>query len=220
MPAAVVAALGITAGTFGAAVVTGVVIGAIAGAVIGATLALTKGGDLGDVLKGALKGAFIGGVIGGVTGGIGYLAAPAAPVTTSAAAPSAGLSPNVAYNIPAAAPTATLPGMESIAVNMPAAITPAAKEMSMAKALLYSGGIHGISSGIGAIGGAKMEGKAALELEERRAAEERAKIAANIPGEFEAQVANIEGDWWNKHLGEIKKYERPLTGYGEGLLKR
>jgi len=204
------------------AVASAVVYGAIAGAVIGAATALASGGDLGDVLKGGLKGALIGGVTGGVISGAGIAAGVFTPAQVSAFTGATAATP-----VAAAAPTTAAPTVISAAPAAAGAVAPPpppppppAAEMSMGKALLISGGIQGLSSGIGAVGAAKMEGSAAEELANKKAEEDRAKIAANVPGEFKARVANVEGDWWNKHLGEIKRYERPLTGYSEGLLSR
>jgi len=222
--AAVVVFTGVTSAT-AVAVVTAATYGVIAGAVIGAATAVIKGGDLGDVLKGALVGAAVGGVVGGTIGYVGALSAPAATAaaTTTAAAPSATVAATPTA-VSAAAPTATLPGMANVAVNVPAAASAVAPatEMSMGKALLYGNTLQGLSSGVGSYGAAKTEAESAEALANKQAEIDEAKIAANAPGQFTAQVANVsagtESDWWDKHLADIKKYERPLTGYNTGLL--
>ena len=218
MPGAVTAGL-IWAGASAAmatavvAVGTAVVYGAVIGAAVGAGMAALTGGDIG---KGALYGAAIGGVTGGIAKG--FSLATATPVT---AAPTATMKVAAAPTVSAeTAPLLT--GAGDVAVNMPTMPSSQAASLTAAEALkqagtsqIYAGIGQGATLGIGQVGagmvtekGAEKRSKKEIEaqkaLEERKYQKESERTAGNIPGQFEAQVANItpEGipDWWNRHL--------------------
>ncbi len=73
---AVVSALGLTGGTFGAAVVTGAVTGAIGGSVYSAAYSSMSGNSLQQVASDTFEGAVTGAVTGGILAGVTYVAEP------------------------------------------------------------------------------------------------------------------------------------------------
>lgn len=201
------------------AVAAAVAVGAVTGAVIGAATAVISGGN---ILKGALKGALIGGISAGIISGAGILTGLATPASqlanlgvegyrigTVAGAgtppPTAGLE-TVSTTAGAGAPslagsaevvTGQLAGGVSPPVSAPASAAQVAPGMSDATARIYAGIGQGAMEGIGKVGAASSSAEAAQELEEYKREMERRKIAANLPGEFNARVGNITlpQDW-------------------------
>jgi len=192
-----------------AAVAVGAAIGCVTGAVVGATVALTTGGDVG---KGALYGAAIGAVGGAVTGGLSSaLSAPASATvatTPSAAAPVVG-----------AETAPLLAGASNVAVNVPTMAPAQVASLTAAEALkqagtsqIYAGMGMGTSQAVGQVGAGLIEEKGTKKRSEKELEAERAsaserfsreteRIAGNVPGQFEAQVANVAlPDWWDRHL--------------------
>jgi len=227
--AAAVAFLGVTAGTTAAAVVSSVAIGIVTGAVIGAATAGLTGGN---IFKGALMGAALGGLTAGVATGLNIAAAGA-----SAGAPAAGASaPSAAVS--SAAPTSvgmtgapfwesTVSGLNPASAMggastfnirpdlVPAAGTPATPPVPTDSSLLYSELGKGLSKGIGDVASAKIKANSDAALAEQAKADAEAKIAGNVPGEFEARTANIKmPNWWEKYTAQaadIARY-KPPTG--------
>lgn len=179
--------------------------GAIVGAIVGGGMAAITGGN---ILKGALKGAAIGAVTGGALKGFQIATAPAVAAPT-AVAPTA-VAPT------AAAPTAVPQVTGDVAVNMPTqaasveslqaasqAADTAAATAATSKAQIYAGIGEGLASGTVAAGAGMIESREAEDLERLKFAEEQRRIAGNIPGQFKAEVANIEiANWWDRHLAE------------------
>lgn len=221
------------------AVAAAVAVGAVTGAVIGAATTLISGGDLGDVFEGALKGAAIGGITAGVASGIGI--ATGIPALSAQAqmgmmgVPQATTAQVGAPPIEAGAGVAT--GFDPLAaVNLPVtppAAPPIATGGLTGKDLIYAETARGAMGGLAEMGAARTGAKAAEEASIRSAVEnkallaqkesiEQARIAANVPGQFQAQVANIQvPNWWDKYVqtsADIEAYKQPVKGYQQGLL--
>ena len=210
------------------AVTYGAVAGAIAGAVIGAASAIVTGGNL---FEGALKGAAIGGVVGGISGGVlgagGYggafntttvpatVSTPTAEATTgldvapSASIPEASLAgpgTKVAGGLKGATPGGGLPPTGGGGGGV--------SGMSDAKAKIYAGAGEGLFKSAGQVGASMMEAKSNEEMLAQKRIDDQAKIAANTPGQFKAQTANIDlpDDWPVKYINakaNIEAYKPP-----------
>jgi hypothetical protein len=184
----------------------------VVGAIVGGATALISGGDIGDIFEGALKGAAIAGVTAGVVSyaGIATKTFSAAEVLkATGAAPSAGVGAEAA---PAGNPNAA---------NILAGGDVATTGMSDAKALLLSGLGQGVSTGISEVGAAKATGEYAKEAAATAAAADRARIDANVAGEFQPQVADVKTPgWWDKYLvKDATGYKQPVQGYKQPLQK-
>jgi len=211
-----------------AAIVVGAVQGAVVGCVIGAGVAAATGGDIG---KGALYGALAGAVIGGFGGGIAYEPASAVAggvggasggsggaAASTSAAPATAAPATTTTTATAAAPAATT---GNFAVNAPQAgmtvqeaqIASRAADLAAAQSARTAAGLgQGAAIAVGQVGASMIEekgedkrSKKEIEAEKALASErfsrETERIAGNIPGQFEAQTANVEiPEWWNKHL--------------------
>jgi len=216
-------------GGMAGAVIGGIAAGIVTGAVIGAATAAITGGDI-------LKGALMGAALGGISGGIGaYLSAGAA--AGGAAAGGVGASAETAA-MAAGAPagftgTATGaafsggPGLSATPGLLSSGLGEAGKAIGKQalgvikdKVLeekkgwsddtvkILAGIGEGAAQGLGAMGAAKMKAGSDKELAEWTANQEKIKIAANAPGDFTMQTANIKiPDWWNKYLNPA-----PTTG--------
>jgi len=216
-------------GGMAGAVIGGIAAGIVTGAVIGAATAAITGGDI-------LKGALMGAALGGISGGIGaYLSAGAA--AGGAAAGGVGASAETAA-MAAGAPagftgTATGaafsggPGLSATPGLLSSGLGEAGKAIGKQalgvikdKVLeekkgwsddtvkILAGIGEGAAQGLGAMGAAKIKAGADKELAEWTANQEKIKIAANAPGDFTMQTANIKiPDWWNKYLNPA-----PTTG--------
>ena len=204
-------AIGISEGT---AAISGAVAGAVAegavyGAVIGASAAAISGDD---IFRGALTGAAIGGVAGGVVEGAGL-----ATGTLSADSPfslaGAGefnATPNQVDALSAGRGPVNVAEADRIAAATPkptpAPSPPPSSAMDpTTRGLMYSGLGQGFFGGLGAVGVEAMKKDTAEEVAETQAEQEietaKAKQALNVPGQFQAQVANIKlPDWWSRYL--------------------
>jgi len=216
-------------GTVGAAVtaVSGAVaVGVTTGAVVGAASAAISGKN---IFKGALKGAAIGGLTAGVGSGIGIVTglAPAASQISAmggiggatagaASTPTASAISGTADSWMSAGSNVAKPGILSTAGNAAAGAAsipgaPGEKStglldkmfggMSDEKAKILAGVGQGAFQGLGQVGAAKMEAENSKELAEWTQQKKDLEKANNIPGQFQAQVANIKiPDWWSKYL--------------------
>jgi len=217
-------------GGMAGAVIGGIAAGIVTGAVIGAATAAITGGDI-------LKGALMGAALGGISGGIGAYLSAGAAAAGGAAAGGVGASAETAA-MAAGAPagftgTATGaafsggPGLSATPGLLSSGLGEAGKAIGKQalgvikdKVLekkkgwsddtvkILAGIGEGAAQGLGAMGAAKMKAGSDKELAEWTANQEKIKIAANAPGDFTMQTANIKiPDWWNKYLNPA-----PTTG--------
>lgn len=194
-------------------VVAGAVAGAVAegavyGAIIGASTAAISGDD---IFKGALTGAAIGGVAGGVVEGAGLATGTfeAGSPFSSAGAGEFNATPSQVSALNAGEGPVNVGEADRLAAatsrpDTPTPPQPPAMDPTT-KGLMYSGLGQGFFGGLGAVGAEAMKKDTAKEVAETQTDQEielaREKQALNVPGQFQAQVANIKlPDWWSKYL--------------------
>jgi len=222
MTATTVAAVGAIAGS--------VAVGIVTGAVIGAATSVFTGGN---IFEGALKGAVLGGITAGIGSGIGIatglapasaqlsaMGVSAAAPVSSAAPTSVGMTGAPFWESTASGlnPASAVGGASTFNVRpdlVPAAGTLATAPVPASNSLLYSELGKGLSKGIGDVASAKIKANSDAALAEQAKADAEAKIAGNVPGEFEARTANIKmPNWWEKYTAQaadIARY-KPPTG--------
>lgn len=198
-------ALGAGASATVAAVAGSVAVGIVSGAVIGAASAAISGGD---IFKGALKGAVVGGISGGILSGAGIVSGVASAETQLA---NYGVEGYGAANAGVSAPTTgaevAAPGANEgiLSSSQPVAQEAVKKGLSDETIKVIAGVGQGAAQGLGEVGAAKTEAESQKQLAEWEQEQERLNVAANVPGEFEAKVANIKiPEWWNTYLNPKK----------------
>lgn len=197
-----------------AAVGGAIAAGAVTGAVVGAATSLITGGN---VLEGALKGAAIGGAGGGILSGAGMAtglstaesqlgAMGAEGFSATTAAPEVGAevgsigAETGPYFQPGGAPTAAAaqPGLLERAGTF---LTGGESGISPDRAKIYAGIGQGAFEGLGQAASAKIGADEAKELAQWKEKQIALNRAANIPGTFNASVANITTpDRWSANL--------------------
>jgi len=213
MPAAIAGAvLAITGSTAVAAVAGAVIQGAIIGAVVGAATSLITGGN---ILKGALMGALVGGIGGGLISGLG--------MATNISSAANQLS-NLGVGIESTASSAMGPVENTVTDfsfgssgpdlgTFGAGVTPTVpvvpKETTGflsgmsddTKGKLLAGVGEGAAKGAGSYLAAKETGESEMGLLEYQRENYLEDKASNMPGDFEARVANIQiPDWWAQRV--------------------
>ncbi len=217
-------AVATAAGAVAATVAKGVVIGAV----VGAASSAVQGGN---ILQGALKGAAVGGLTAGVMSGLGMatgmstageqLAGYGLAQTPSGLAPIAEQTPEVVgllsegmTPVDQTFPTQTMVQEPTMSVGAPAPVSAgapavpagASRPMSEETSRILAGVGQGAAQAYGAQSAAQAETEGARELAEFTEQQRRARIAANVPAEFQAQTANIQiPSWWSR-------YGNPQTG--------
>ncbi|MCK5616739.1 hypothetical protein KAR91_83530 [Candidatus Pacearchaeota archaeon] len=199
-------AVAATVGAIASAAVTG----AIVGAAIGAGTALLTGGD---VFEGALRGAAIGGITAGVFSGLSM----AANAATGGALGSSATTQLGNIGLSATGEALVAPGeatgtgvigqtvMEhgspisaDVAVGgVPTATSPVTTPATpgimsqISDSKVAAGIVEGMGAGAGEYLSGKEQVEGAKEIEEFKAATKATEKATNLPGEFEAQTANV-----------------------------
>lgn len=225
-----------TAASAIAAAASSIVMGAITGAMIGAATALVTGQN---VFKGALKGAALGGISSGIISVVG-MATGVLSSTEQLAKVGVDSSSFGKPDVPQATPTApntSVSGSEnsaSGAIQKTADVANKAEQTGLLSKTVESGkdviksakeskfwsGIgEGLARGVGDVGAAIMSSDSSKDLAKWQDERDRARIANNIPGTFQAQTVNAKiPNWWNKYLNAdlqmdpVKPTMKPLMG--------